>query len=276
MTWDEMRKKYPAPEFPEDMSEERLKEYISDCFVCYESEGFSKLFWSQGGDYPAYQGKPFEVIGRAPTCDEGHPDGIELSCQPMWTIRFEDGHEMPAYPDEVVPSAMYSSGCPLAFLPQEFRERLDAEKQQTSQTASSNTMLSKYDGEHRRDLYVKESGIVSKNTVHEIVFISNEERFYCFVHGAGSTMEALGVFMKHHPYITYNVVVGHEEVQAMTDVKIVVEGGRVTDVYASKENTVMVEVIDRDVQDPEERDEFDEQVRQLEQQAASAQMFQVY
>ncbi len=62
----------------------------------------------------------------------------------------------------------------------------------------------------------------------------------------------------------------------MTDVKIVVEGGRVTDVYASEENAVTVEVIDRDVQDPEELDELDEQIRQLEHQIANAQMFQIY
>ncbi len=62
----------------------------------------------------------------------------------------------------------------------------------------------------------------------------------------------------------------------MTDVKIVVEGGRVTDVFASEENAVMVEVIDRDVQDPEELDALGEQVRKLENQAANAQMFRVY
>jgi len=62
----------------------------------------------------------------------------------------------------------------------------------------------------------------------------------------------------------------------MTDIKIIVEGGRVTDVYASKENSVMVEVIDRDVQDSEELGELDEQIRQLEQQASNAQMFRVY
>jgi len=62
----------------------------------------------------------------------------------------------------------------------------------------------------------------------------------------------------------------------MTDIKIVVEGGRVTDVFASNKNAVMVEVIDRDVQDPEELDALDEQIRQLEHQTANAQMFQVY
>lgn len=62
----------------------------------------------------------------------------------------------------------------------------------------------------------------------------------------------------------------------MTDVVIVVEDGRVTAVYASEEDAVMVEVIDRDTQDPEEQEEIDEQSRQLECQIANAQMFQIY
>lgn len=62
----------------------------------------------------------------------------------------------------------------------------------------------------------------------------------------------------------------------MTDVVIVVEDGRVTAVYASEEDAVMVEVIDRDTQDPEEQEEIDKQSRQLECQIANAQMFQIY
>ena len=66
------------------------------------------------------------------------------------------------------------------------------------------------------------------------------------------------------------------EAQAMTDIVIVVEDGRVTAVYASEEDAVMVEVIDRDTQSPEEQEEIDEQSRQLECQIANAQMFQIY
>ncbi len=212
MTWDEMKEKYPVPVFPEEMSEEQLKEYVTDYFDCYEAEGFSKLFWSQGGEYPEYQGKSFEVIGRAPTCDEGHPDGIELSCQPMWTIRFEDGHEMPAYPDEIIPSVMHSSGCPLELLPKDFRERLEIDEQHTSKNVSPDAALSEYNEKHRLDLYIEESSTENEDAAHEIVFDANEERFYCFVHGASSVLEALGMFMKHHPHITYDMVVEHEEV----------------------------------------------------------------
>lgn len=62
----------------------------------------------------------------------------------------------------------------------------------------------------------------------------------------------------------------------MTDVAIIVEDGRVTAVYASEEEAVTVEIIDRDTQDPEEQEEIDEQSRQLECQITNAQMFQIY
>ncbi len=62
----------------------------------------------------------------------------------------------------------------------------------------------------------------------------------------------------------------------MTDVVIIVEDGRVTAVYASEEDTVMVEIIDRDTQDQEEQEKIDKQSRQLECQIANMQMFQIY
>jgi len=75
--------------------------------------------------------------------------------------------------------------------------------------------------------------------------------------------------------VTENIM-DQMEAQAMTDIVIVVEDGRVTAVYASEEDAVMVEVIDRDTQNPEEQEEIDEQCRQLECQIANAQMFQIY
>ncbi len=62
----------------------------------------------------------------------------------------------------------------------------------------------------------------------------------------------------------------------MTDVVIIVEDGRVTAVYASEEDAVMVEIIDRDTQDQEEQEKIDKQSRQLECQIANMQMFQIY
>lgn len=116
MTWDEMRAKYPDRPYRDEMPAEREREFVADCFDCYEAEGFSERFWSQGGDFPEYKGKPFEVIGRVPELDPAHPDGADLECLPMWRIRFEDGYEMAAYPDEIVPSEMRDNGCPDEFL----------------------------------------------------------------------------------------------------------------------------------------------------------------
>ena len=66
------------------------------------------------------------------------------------------------------------------------------------------------------------------------------------------------------------------EGQNAVDVVIVVEDGRVTDVYASAENSVLVEVIDRDTQNPQEQDEIDERFKRLEAEAAAGQMMPVY
>ncbi len=62
----------------------------------------------------------------------------------------------------------------------------------------------------------------------------------------------------------------------MTDVVIIVEDGRVTAVYASEEDAVMVEIIDRDTQDLEKQEKIDKQSRQLECQIANMQMYQIY
>ncbi len=40
----------------------------------------------------------------------------------------------------------------------------------------------------------------------EVIFEVNDERFYCFIDGCGSYLEALGLFFKNHPNITYNMI----------------------------------------------------------------------
>lgn len=111
MTWDEMKVKYP--EYRDCMTEEREREFVKDCFTLYEKEGFAKNFWSQGGDYKKYHGQPFAVISRA------EEDDVDLECLPMWKIRFDDGFEMDAYPDEIIPSEMANNGCPKKYLTEE-------------------------------------------------------------------------------------------------------------------------------------------------------------
>lgn len=110
MTWDDMNKKYP--EYREEMTRERELAFVEDCFTCYEGEGFAKNFWSQGSDYKEYIGKPFTVIGRVPEHDDQHKDGADLECLPMWKIRFDDGKEIDAYPDEIIVREMIDNGCP--------------------------------------------------------------------------------------------------------------------------------------------------------------------
>lgn len=114
MTWDEMKTKYP--EYRDEMSKEREQEFVQDCFECYEAEGFAKRFWSMGGDYKEYIGKSFEVIERVPEYDNEHKDGADLECLPMWKIRFSDGKEIDAYPDEIIEREMLDNGCPESII----------------------------------------------------------------------------------------------------------------------------------------------------------------
>ena len=108
MTWEEMSIKYP--EDRHEMTEDREREFVNNCFELYEKEGFSRKFWSMGGDYKKYHGSSFEVIGRTTEKD------ADLECLPMWKIRFDDGFEMDAYPDEIIPSEMANYGCPKEYL----------------------------------------------------------------------------------------------------------------------------------------------------------------
>lgn len=113
MNWDEMRAKYPTL-FRDEMTREQELEFVNDCYGCYENEGFADRFWTAGDDFKEQHGKKFSVVGRVPVLDEQHPNGADLECLPMWFIRFEDGTEIAAYPDEIVPSVMLDNGCPLS------------------------------------------------------------------------------------------------------------------------------------------------------------------
>ena len=41
MTWADMAKKYP--EYREDMTKDRERDFVKDCFDCYEKEGLRKI-----------------------------------------------------------------------------------------------------------------------------------------------------------------------------------------------------------------------------------------
>lgn len=102
--------------YRDEMTEEQEKAFVEDLFTAYENEGFAPVFWSQDSYYMRYAGKPFKVLGRTPLYDGGRA-GADLECLPMWEIRFEDGTEISAYPDEIIPSEMRDNGCPEEYLP---------------------------------------------------------------------------------------------------------------------------------------------------------------
>lgn len=95
------------PEYRNQMSEEREKDFVADCFECYEQEGFSKKFWSPFGDYKDRIGQKFVVVGRCTTKNS------DLSALPMWNIKFADGVIIGAYPEEIIVREMKENGCPL-------------------------------------------------------------------------------------------------------------------------------------------------------------------
>lgn len=102
ITWDEIKIKYSKDR--NQMSEDREREFINDCFDCYEQEGFAKRFQSPFGDYKDRIGQTFKVINR---CSEKDSD---LSSLPMWNIQFKDGLIIGAYPEEIILSEMKRNG----------------------------------------------------------------------------------------------------------------------------------------------------------------------
>ena len=103
MTWEEMKVKYP--EDRDKMSDDKHKEFVRDCYICYEAEGFATKYWTLYSDYESYIGSYFTVVRQAT-----EDDGIFIECLPMWLIKFEDGKEVFAYPEEIVLSEMKANG----------------------------------------------------------------------------------------------------------------------------------------------------------------------
>lgn len=79
----------------DDLTEEQERAFVNDCYDTYEHIGFAETFDSPYDEYEEYKGKRFVVFGRA---DETN---IDLQCLPMWNIRFDDGKEICAYPEEI-------------------------------------------------------------------------------------------------------------------------------------------------------------------------------
>ena len=68
------------------------------------------------------------------------------------------------------------------------------------------------DGERYRYLdWDKDEPDVNEVPRYEIVFDYGQVRFYCFV-DARNIDEALGIFFRHHPTVTYEQIYDHVEI----------------------------------------------------------------
>lgn len=104
-SWEDMKNKYPIAR--DQMSECEEKLFVEDCFKLYEKEGFSPVYWSPYTDHKDRVGQNIELVGRCSSTDR------DLCTLPMWKVRFPDGKEIVAYPEEVIPSEMCANGCRL-------------------------------------------------------------------------------------------------------------------------------------------------------------------
>ena len=84
----------------------------------------------------------------------------------------------------------------------------------TVQTASAGMQypeLAMYNEEdHRLDLTKDDPEIDGPD--YEVVFDVEDERYYCYLHGTESLLEALGLFFQDNPHITYDMIFEHMEV----------------------------------------------------------------
>lgn len=84
----------------DNLSHEEEKNFVKDCFEIYEHIGFAETFGTPYTGEKHLVGKKFAVLNRVKELSEDS-NGADLECLPMWNIRFEDGFEMAAYPEEI-------------------------------------------------------------------------------------------------------------------------------------------------------------------------------
>lgn len=99
---EQLRKNLPI--MTNELSDEQRAIFLKRCYALYETEGFTDKFFTNGMDYREYIGSPFSVVCRTA------PPSDDEECWPMWLIRFDDGVEIKAYPEEIVLSEMKSVG----------------------------------------------------------------------------------------------------------------------------------------------------------------------
>ena len=80
----------------DNLPDEEYREFKNDCFLMYETYGFSKTFHSPYDDEGEHNGKPFKVVRRATT------EECDIEAMPIWVVEFV-GETEPCfcYPEEI-------------------------------------------------------------------------------------------------------------------------------------------------------------------------------
>lgn len=76
----------------------------------YDGYKFADTFWTPYDDYKDKIGLKFEVVRRCTTED------VDAECLPVWLIKFEDGEEINAYPEEIIEEEINTQKLKFPFL----------------------------------------------------------------------------------------------------------------------------------------------------------------
>jgi len=98
MTEKEFNKKWGDVDTDElmDTDWERFKEFKNDCFLLYETYGFTETFDSPYDQYAEKKGLPIKVLRRA-TEEE-----CDVEAMPLWVVKIGDEEEpYYCYPEEI-------------------------------------------------------------------------------------------------------------------------------------------------------------------------------
>lgn len=96
MTFAEFEQKYKDFDVMTASFEDELS-YRQDAFNMYETEGFTDTFETPYEECSEYNGQKYEIVRRA-----NHEIGdCDMEGLPQWIIKFEDGKEVNAYPEEI-------------------------------------------------------------------------------------------------------------------------------------------------------------------------------
>ena len=99
MTHKEFEEKWGAMIDRNELSFNEHLDFVEDAFSIYENGGFKEFFQTPHEEGSEYNGLKFEVINRI--TDVFDDEDSNIKTLPMWRIRFENGDDFNAYPEEI-------------------------------------------------------------------------------------------------------------------------------------------------------------------------------